>query len=80
MLEETNKIQNKKYYIRMILFLTLSILINIAVNRFVGYMGLPLYLDNIGTLIAAAVGGYLPGIIVGYVTNIVNMSGNPDTA
>lgn len=80
MLEETNKIQNKKYYIRMILFLTLSILINIAVNRFVGYMGLPLYLDNIGTLIAAAVGGYLPGIIVGYVTNIVNMSGNPDNA
>ena len=37
-----------------------------------GYIGVPLFLDNIGTLSAAILGGYLPGVIVGYLTNIIN--------
>ena len=31
-----------------------------------------LYLDSIGTVIAAAIGGYLPGVIVGFLTNIIS--------
>ncbi len=39
----------------------------------------PLYqiLFFIGTLLASVLGGYLPGILVGYLNNIINMQGNP---
>jgi len=40
---------------------------------------LPLYLDNIGSALAAALGGYLPGIIVGFFTNIINGIGDYTT-
>lgn len=32
---------------------------------------LPLYLDSLGTVLAAILGGYLPGIFVGYATNLI---------
>lgn len=35
-------------------------------------LGLPLYLDTLGTVLAAVLGGYLPGILTGYLTNLVN--------
>ena len=35
-------------------------------------LGLPLYLDTIGTICAAALGGFLPGIVVGLLTNLIN--------
>ena len=37
---------------------------------------LPLYLDNVGTLLTASLGGYVPGIIVGYLTNLINGIGD----
>ncbi len=37
-------------------------------------------MDNVGTLLAAVLGGYLPGIVVGYLNNIINMQGNPGNA
>ena len=42
-------------------------------------LNLPLYLDNIGSALAAALGGYIPGIIVGFLTNIVNGIGDIET-
>ena len=33
---------------------------------------LPIYLDTLGTVLASIVGGYVPGVAVGYVTNIIN--------
>jgi HD-GYP domain-containing protein (c-di-GMP phosphodiesterase class II) len=48
------------------------ILINIFGAQFALRFELPLYLDCIGTVLAASLGGYLPAIIVGYVTNLVN--------
>ena len=33
---------------------------------------LPLFLDNIGSALAAAVGGNVPGMAVGFLTNLVN--------
>jgi len=62
--------------LRPILGIVLAILINISVNRLVTGLGLPLFVDNIGTLLSAAMGGYLPAIIVGYCTNFLNMGGN----
>ncbi len=35
-------------------------------------LNLPVFLDIIGTVLAAALGGYIPGIVVGFLTNLVN--------
>ena len=41
---------------------------------------LPLFLDNIGSALTAALGGYIPGIVVGFFTNLVNSVGDFTTA
>ena len=61
-------------------FFALAIAINFALPRTAGALGIPLYLDNVGTLSAAVLGGYLPGIVIGYLNNIINMQGNPGNA
>ncbi len=66
--------------VRLLLFYILCVLINVVMNRLVRALGLPLYIDNIGTLLAAVLGGFLPGIVVGYMTNLVNWAGDPSTA
>ena len=48
-----------------------GILINFAGNLLASALGIPLFLDAIGTMLAAAVGGYLPGKIVGLGTNLI---------
>ena len=45
--------------------------VNFLFAQLASRLGLPLYLDALGTLLAAALGGYLPGIAVGMVTNIL---------
>ncbi len=65
-------VRSKK--IRLFLIYVLFVFINMSVNRLVKALGLPLYVDNIGTLLGAVLGGYLPGIFVGYITNIINAS------
>jgi response regulator RpfG family c-di-GMP phosphodiesterase len=72
---------NSNGYLRFkILFFIGTIIINFVLPRTMGYMGIPLYLDSIGTLLASVLGGYLPGILVGYLNNIINMKGNPGNA
>ncbi|MBO4901262.1 MAG: HD domain-containing protein [Lachnospiraceae bacterium] len=67
-----------KEYLKKVIVYVLAILINIGGNRLAGLLHLPLYVDNIGTLLSAILGGYLPGMVVGYLTNVFNMSGNPE--
>ena len=69
-----------KYLIFQILFYAGAVAINFILPRTVSHFNLPLYLDNVGTLAAAVLGGYLPGILVGYLNNIINMQGNPGNA
>ena len=57
-----------------------GLLINLIFSNLALRLKLPLYLDNIGVLFTAAVGGYIPGIIVGYISNLINSIGNPETA
>jgi energy-coupling factor transport system substrate-specific component len=54
--------------------MAIAVLLNIILNRAVQAFGLPLFIDNVGTILAAIMGGYLPGIIVGYISNIINMT------
>ena len=65
---------------RIALFFAGAVAINFILPRTASHFNLPLYLDNIGTLLAAVLGGYLPGIAVGYLNNIINMRGNPGNA
>ena len=69
-----------KYLLVQVIFFAGCVAVNFILPRTAGYFGLPLYLDNVGTLLAAVLGGYLPGIFVGYLNNIINMQGNPGNA
>lgn len=81
--EKTDKISSYKsnrHFALQALFFAGTVLINFILPRTASALGLPLYLDNVGTLLAAVLGGYLPGIFVGYLNNIINMQGNPGNA
>ncbi|MCR5002130.1 MAG: HD domain-containing protein [Lachnospiraceae bacterium] len=84
MLNENNSktvdFTSHRYLAFQILFFVGAVLINFILPRTAGYFHLPLYLDNVGTLVTAVLGGYLPGIVVGYLNNIINMQGNPGNA
>lgn len=60
---------NRKY---MLLLCIICFAINFLIARFARWLNLPLYLDNIGSALAAALGGIIPGIVVGFFTNLIN--------
>ena len=49
-----------------LLLIPVGIAINIGLAQLVLLLKLPLILDSIGTILVAALGGYLPGIMVGF--------------
>lgn len=59
------------------LFCLGGVALNVLGARLVFALGLPLYLDCPGTVFVAAVGGYLPGIVVGYLSNLTNSIYDP---
>ena len=60
------------------LFLCLAgVALNMLLSYIVSFFKLPLYLDTVGTVTVAVIGGYLPGVIVGFVTNIIKSIGDP---
>ena len=70
--------KTSRYY--MIGLCAAGLLINYLLAHLATRLQLPLYLDNIGSALAAALGGYLPGIIVGFFTNLINGIGDYTTA
>ena len=58
--------------IALLLLCGIGLLINTIGSMIPGWLNLPLYLDNIGSALAAALGGVFPGILVGFFTNLVN--------
>ena len=55
-----------------VLLCAVCLLINFLGVRIALALNLPLFLDIIGTTLASALGGYIPGIIVGFLTNLIN--------
>ena len=49
-----------------------GIFLNILGTKLNALFGWPLYIDNIGTILSAMLGGYIPCITVGFLTNIIN--------
>ena len=66
-----NLVSRKKQNIMAALFCVLGTGLNMACSALVSVLGLPLYLDTVGTVVVAVSGGYLPGVIVGFLTNIL---------
>lgn len=64
--------QRRKISGRMLLLCLSGLLINAFFARLARALALPLYLDNIGSALAAALGGYIPGIIVGFLTSLIS--------
>ena len=52
--------------------IVIGILLNIFGSKLNGALGSPLFIDNIGTLLSALLGGYIPCITVGFFTNIIS--------
>ena len=48
-----------------------SVALNMLGTVIVRWAGAPIFLDTLGTVIAAALGGYMPGILVGFATNMI---------
>ena len=48
-----------------------GIILNLLFGTMVSALGLPIYLDTVGTVFAAVMGGFLPAVIVGFLTNII---------
>ena len=48
-----------------------GIVLNLLLNRLASLAGLPLYVDSVGTVLIAVVGGYLPGMLSGFLTNVL---------
>lgn len=57
----------------------LGLVLNIALAQFALWLDIPLYLDSIGTIIVAVFGGTVPGIFVGFLSNLLNSIGDPIT-
>ena len=70
--DHTTPARRRRRTLPGVLLLSLAALaLNLGLNTLVKALDLPLYLDAIGTVLAAALGGYLPGIAVGYLTNLL---------
>ena len=67
--------QTRSLWEKVFIFVGLVIaatLINIGGSQLCAIFGLPLYLDSIGTMLAASLGGYLPSITIGLFSPFVN--------
>ena len=67
----------KNQNIAALFICTSGIYLNILLYKLVTVFGLPLYLDTVGTIIVASIGGFLPGVYVGFFTNIIKSFNEP---
>ena len=60
--------KNRKVYVTT--FCGVAVAMNIVLGIITSALGIPLYLDTLGTVLSAAILGPVPGIIVGALFNI----------
>ncbi|MBR0484636.1 MAG: HD domain-containing protein [Oscillospiraceae bacterium] len=54
-----------------------GIAVNLLLSMLTGVLNLPLYLDTVGSIVSAILGGYLPAVIVGFTTNVLKSISDP---
>ena len=76
-------LQNRKRFHRHNLITLGLCLVGVTINLLLsfaaGWLELPLYLDTVGTVSASVMGGYLPGMLVGFITNIFKSFSDPSS-
>lgn len=70
---------DKLFNLQTILLVPCGIALNILLAQVAIWLSLPLFIDSVGTIIAAALGGILPGVMVGFFSNAINSIGDPIT-
>ena len=73
--EKVRPIAEKNAY--FVCLVIVGVALNVVGSFFVSLSNVPLYLDTIGTVIAAYFGGYVPGIVVALVGSGLNSIANP---
>lgn len=68
--DRLSKIKFSSFGQRIILS-SIGIIVNVVLAYLMFRLGYPLYLDTIGTVVVAAVGGLFPGIVTAVVTNAI---------
>ena len=66
-----SKKPDAKQVFNLIVVCVAGILINLGLSTVSGILKLPFYLDSVGTVMGAFVGGPLPGIVIGLTTNVL---------
>ena len=67
----------RKQNLIAVILCIVGVAVNLTCSSLIGLTGLPLYLDTVGTVAAAIMGGYLPGVIVGLLTNVFKSFSDP---
>ena len=62
---------SKKLIIHSFMLMVIGVLLNRGIAELSSVFGLPLYLDSIGSMIVATLGGSFPGMLVGFVSNMI---------
>ena len=66
-----NNPKDRRSLVNTLLLCVLAVAINILGGYVAAWTGVPLYLDSVGTIFSAAIGGFMPGIVVGFATNVI---------
>ncbi|MCR5104817.1 MAG: HD domain-containing protein [Eubacterium sp.] len=62
---------SQKNLVYSIILIILGVLFNTLVSKSASFLEIPLYLDCIGTMSVAVIGGAAPGMLVGFITNMI---------
>ncbi|WP_022760665.1 HD domain-containing phosphohydrolase [Butyrivibrio sp. AD3002] len=68
---KANTYRNKKYNLLGVGTISFGIAVNVIISYVSYKLDLPIFLDTIGTIIVAAMGGLFPGIVTAVVTNLI---------
>ena len=79
-IKQINRKKSRHFALLGLLFIAGGIFLNIGGAFLATAMKLPFYFDTLGTILISAIGGYLPGVIVGFFSNLLNGFNNPTNA
>ena len=74
--ERNGKRRAPARFLNVLVLCAICIALNIGGAQIALALKLPVYLDSMGTILAGVLGGYVPAIIVGYMTNLLNSFAN----
>lgn len=74
--EASIRTETRRKLINVLAVCIICILLNLLGAWLAAALHLPLFLDCLGTVLAAIACGYIPGILVGYLTNLINSVSN----